>query len=175
MGYIRLNKYFWSSAGQYLVRVLLFFYFFFFLQSSHVQITKFLILWGTICISRVRVFLTLSLSYHTTDINYASFYLHENPLVNFLYFWKRKKVSRMESDKIREGKRIIVRNNDACVPENGLDVFHFVARCWIVISSSCFTSLSYRVSVKGCFFGSIRCSVSRGNVEWNERYFVCRV
>lgn len=88
----------------------------------------------------------------------------------FFIFLKEK-----ESDKIREGKRIIVRNNDACVPENGLDVFHFVARCWIVISSSCFTSLSYRVSVKGCFFGSIRCSVSRGNVEWNERYFVCRV
>lgn len=114
--------------------------------------------------------LTVSLSYRTTDINYISFYLHENPLVNFFIFLKEK-----ESDKIREGKRIIVRNNDACVPENGLDVFHFVARCWIVISSSCFTSLSYRVSVKGCFFGSIRCSVSRGNVEWNERYFVCRV
>lgn len=44
---------------------------------------------------------------------------------------------------------------------NGLDAFHFVARRWIVISSSCFTSLSYRVSVKGCFFGSIVDSMLR--------------
>lgn len=65
--------------------------------------------------------------------------------------------------------------NDAYIPENGLDVFHFVARCWIVISSSCFTSLSYRVSVKGCFFGSIVDSMLC--FAWKQRsrrYFVCR-